>query len=168
MQNRANHKYSPWYHLCSEGIPPHSKPDNGGWPLPLACAGRQNSGATSSPPSRKLAPAASSLGIPHGSTALLHRLLQYSGILLYLLPEVKRKSLPKRLFPFRLPAGFSRIHHSTPLPFCSRHDLYAVPQSIASALFARNISYSCKIMKVFSQNFFVFFADDFCGNLTEN
>ena len=85
-------KYSPWYHLCSEETPPHSKTRNGGWPLPLARAGRQNSRATSSPPSRKLAPAASSLGIPCGSTALLHRLLQYSGILLYLSPEVKRNS----------------------------------------------------------------------------
>lgn len=109
-QNRANHKYSPWYHLCSEGVPPHSKTDNGGRPLPLALAGRQNSGATSSPPSRKLTPAASSLGIPRGSTALHHRLLEYSGILLYLLPEVKRKCISAPASSGRDPPPFPRIY----------------------------------------------------------
>ena len=125
-QNRANHKYSPWYHLCSEGVPPHSKTDNGGRPLPLALAGRQNSGATSSPPSRKLTPAASSLGIPRGSTALHHRLLQYSGILLYLLPEVKRKCIAAPASSGGDPPSFSRTH---------RRNLYLIFDCCSASFF---------------------------------
>ena len=148
-------KYSPWYHLCSEEAPPHSKTRNGGWPLPLARAGRQNSRATSSPPSRKLAPAASSLGIPCGSTALLHRLLQYSGILLYLSPEVKRNS------PL-LPAA-SPLLPSLYYPNCVFIPLFSrFPQRLFSApsIFAGFPSYSCKIMKEFSQIVFPYICNN--------